>query len=38
VERNGAKLDRAQVFALPEMEYVYVPEGCGMNDESCDSV
>ena len=33
VERNGTKLDRAQVFALPEMKYLKVQEG-GILSES----
>lgn len=32
VERNGTKLDRAQVFALPEMEYVRVSEEGAVNE------
>jgi hypothetical protein len=36
VERNGTKLDRAQVFALPEMEYVGHPEE-GAADEYVES-
>eukprot|EP00956_Cyclotella_meneghiniana_P016216 scaffold25497_cov68-Cyclotella_meneghiniana.AAC.7 len=34
VERNGTKLDRAQVFALPEMEYVSASHGTSRNNES----
>lgn len=34
VERNGTKLDRAQVFALPEMEYVSAPQDRSRDHES----
>ena len=36
VERNGTKLDRAQVFALPEMEYVSARQDRSRDHESND--